>query len=245
MERKQITIGHLFPDMLSVYGDGGNILTLKNRLLWRDMDVCIKIFNKDDAISFDGIDILYLGGGDHHAQKQVYEKLLPCRDELSAYIEAGGVLLATCGGFEMLGKTFEAEGTTMPGLGILDISVSAGKGRLIGNIVVTSDITGETETFVGFENHPGRMNIGTCAPFGRVITGKGNNGEDGKEGVIYKNVLGTYLHGPLLPKNPRLADEILSRALKQKYQEAVSLAPLCDTFENAAHEYAVNRFSEQ
>ncbi len=245
MERKLITIGHLFPDMLNVYGDQGNILTLKNRLLWRDMDVCIKTFGKDDAISFEGIDILYLGGGDHHAQKQVCEKLLPHKDELLAYVEAGGVLLATCGGFEMLGKTFEADGDILKGLGVLDICVSAGEGRLIGNVVLESDITGEGETFVGFENHSGRMDIGHYEPFGRVVAGKGNNGEDGKEGVLYKNVLGTYLHGPLLPKNPRLADEILARALMQKYKEAVALTPLCDTFENAAHDYAVNRFCEQ
>ena len=245
MERREITIGHLFPDMLSVYGDTGNILTLKNRLIWRNMDVTVKTFEKDDPISFDGIDILYLGGGDDHAQKQVYERLLPHRDALLAYIEAGGVLLATCGGFEMLGRNFEADGTTLSGLALLNISVSSGKGRLIGNVVIESTITGKTETFVGFENHAGRMDIAGYEPFGRVITGKGNNGEAGLEGVLYKNVLGTYLHGPLLPKNPRLADEILSRALMQKYKEAVSLEPLLDTFENAAHEYAVNRFSEQ
>lgn len=245
MEPKKLTIGHLFPDLLNLYGDRGNIITLQNRLRWRGWEAEVKTFELEDDIDFSALDIVFLGGGSDREQLLVCERLRELRGDVNAFVESDGVLMAVCGGYQLLGHSYKLKDETIEGLSILDIYTESGEGRLIGNVIIESDITGQTERFVGFENHGGRTYIGTHTPFGRVLYGYGNNGEDATCGVIYKNVLGTYLHGPLLPKNPKLADWLLARALQRKYGEAVSLAPLEDATENAAHDYIVNRFLQK
>ncbi|MBR5236414.1 MAG: glutamine amidotransferase [Clostridia bacterium] len=242
MENKGLTIGHLFPDLLNMYGDKGNILALRNRLLWRGFSAEVIAFEKEEPIPFDKLDIVLLGGGDEKAQLLAGQRLQGQRKELLDYIEKGGVMLALCGGYEMLGRTVSQENETAMGLNILDICAEAGANRFIGNVVIQSAVTGEDTKIVGFENHSGRMNIGNYKPFGKVILGHGNNGEDGNCGVVYKNLIGTYLHGPLLPKNPHLTDYLLGQAFLQKYGEPVSLTPLADVAEKEAYDYAVNRF---
>ncbi len=242
MERKGLTIGHLFPDLLNLYGDRGNILTLQNRLLWRDFEAKVATFEKDDTVCFDGLDIVFLGGGSDREQLLVCEKLRGLRSEISRFVESGGVLMAVCGGYQLLGRYYKLQEETIEGLSLLDIYTETGEGRLIGNVVISSDITGTESLIVGFENHGGRTYIGKHKPFGRVLSGFGNNGTDATCGVLYKNVLGTYLHGPLLPKNPALADHLLRQALLRKYGEIVPLEPLEDQAEQEAHDYAVNRF---
>ncbi len=242
MEPKKLTIGHLFPDLLNLYGDRGNMITLQNRLRWRGLEAEVKTFEKDDAIDFSELDIVFLGGGSDREQLLVCERLKALRSEVAAFVESNGVLMAVCGGYQLLGHYYKLKNETIEGLSILDIYTESGEGRLIGNVVIESDMTGEKELFVGFENHGGRTHIGSHTPFGKVLYGHGNNGEDTTCGVVYKNVLGTYLHGPLLPKNPKLADYLLACALRRKYGEPIELPPLDDTAEQAAHDYIVKRF---
>lgn len=244
MENKKLTIGHLFPDLLNLYGDKGNILTLKNRLLWRGMEAEIRTFEKDDILDFQDLDILFLGGGSHREQLWVLKRLKTVVAALSDFVESDGVFLAVCGGFQMLGKTYKTLTETVEGLSILDIKTEEKEDRFIGNVVLSSEVSGEEMTIVGFENHGGRTDIGSHIPLGRVICGQGNNGKDGTCGVVYKNLIGTYLHGPLLPKNPKLADELLKRAFRRKYGTDIFLAPLDDSLENEAHQYVVNRFTK-
>ncbi|MBR7164193.1 MAG: glutamine amidotransferase [Clostridia bacterium] len=242
MERKKLIIGHLFPEFLNMYGDKGNILALQNRLLWRDIDAAVKTFGIDDEINFSALDIIVLGGGSDREQKLVCERLQRDRVALSEYVESGGVLLALCGAYPMLGKHFPLKNETLDGLSVLEIDTEPDAARHIGDVVIQSDLMGETGYIVGFENHSGKTRIGDYKPLGTVCRGFGNNGEDQSCGVIYKNLVGTYLHGPLLPKNPKLADYLLSKALLRKYGEEIALLPLCDQAENEAHDYIVERF---
>lgn len=242
MERKKLTIGHLFPELLNMYGDKGNVLTLKNRLLWRDMDAEVVSVSATDSLDFTNYDIVILGGGSDREQKLALERLQSEKQALYEYVESGGVMLALCGAYPMLGKTFIQKGESCEGLGILDICTEDDGKRHIGDVVIETSVAGEKSLLVGFENHSGKTRIGTCKPLGTVLCGFGNNGEDTTCGVVYKNLIGTYLHGPLLPKNPVLADYLLSEALIRKYGEATQLSPLCDQAENEAHDYIVNKF---
>ncbi len=244
MENKRIRIGHLYPELLNLYGDTGNILTLKNRLLWRGIEAEVETIGKDSMIDFKNLDIVFLGGGSDREQLIVCHLLEQQKESLSEYVESGGVLVAVCGGYQLLGKTYPLDGQPVKGLGILDIETEVNDERLIGNVVICSGLLSENELIVGFENHAGRTRLGSCEPFGKVLTGYGNNGEDDTCGAVYKNVLGTYLHGPLLPKNPALADYLLEKALLRKYGEA-ELLPLEDQAEKEAHQYAVKRFLKQ
>ncbi|MBE7034598.1 MAG: glutamine amidotransferase [Ruminococcaceae bacterium] len=244
MERKGLIIGHLFPDLLNLYGDKGNILSLQNRLLWRGYEAEIVCIEENDTIDFARFDIVYLGGGSDRAELLVLEKLRPYRDALHRYTEAGGVLLATCGGYEMLGTSLMLCGQSTEGLSLLDVRTEAGPNRLIGNVVAETVLDGSALDIVGFENHSGRTFLGDCKGFAKIVSGFGNNGEDGTCGAVYRNVLGTHLHGPLLPKNPALTDYLLQRALLRKYGEA-ELLPLDDKAEQEAHDYACKRFGKE
>ena len=219
----QINILHLYPDLLNLYGDKGNICALSKRLEWRGIEACVFECNED--FSPENYDILYLGGGGEREEAEVFEKLQKKKDVICDYVEKGGVLVATCGGFELLGK-----------LGILDIEIKKAEKRLIGNIVLECELNGQTVTVTGFENHIESVNIKNHTPFGKVVFGKGNNGEDKTEGVVYKNVFATHLHGPLLPKNSLLCDYILSKALENKGENSVILEPVDDNFEQIAQE---------
>ena len=238
----KLTIGHIMPDLLNLYGDSGNILSLKNRLIWRGMEAEIVEINDESDIKLSDIDILILGGGSDREQKTVCEKLINKRAEIAEYIENNGVLAAFCGGFHMLGHYWETTDEKVSGLEILDINTNRGKSRLTGNVIIETEFGEAGNKVVGFENHIGQVAIGNLEPFGKVLSGNGNNGVDSTEGVLYKNVLATNLFGPLLPKNPKVADELIKRAIIRKYGKNIGLLPLDDAFENEAHDYIVNRF---
>lgn len=235
----KLTLGHLFPDLLNMYGDRGNVAALLFRLRWRGIDAEVREYRQRDDIDFSLLDIVFLGGGSDHENVLAVERLRNFRDAFAGYVERGGAAIAVCGGYQLLGEYFPAGGEIIEGLHILDIRTKTGPGRLIGNTVVDSHLC--DMPVVGFENHGGRTFIGNHKPLGRTASGCGNNGEDGYEGVVYKNLLGTYLHGPLLPKNPQLCDWLLQRAIEQKDFQA-SLAPLDDTIETEANRYIVKRF---
>ncbi|MBR0415437.1 MAG: glutamine amidotransferase [Clostridia bacterium] len=231
-----IHILHMFPDLLNLYGDKGNIECLRKRLEWRGMEAQIRNCTYDDQLmDFSQTDIIFLGGGSDREQKIVCSALLKYRDQLKSYVENGGVLVAVCGGYQLLGKYYALPDEKIEGLDILDIYTEHGSPRLIGNIVLKNDSI--AQNIVGFENHGGRTYIGNHTPLGKVVRGFGNTGESGAEGVLYKNVVATYLHGPLLPKNPQLCDMILEKALKQKYPDFTALEPLDDAMENKANNY--------
>ncbi len=239
----KLVIGHLFPDLLNMYSDKGNVMALQNRMLWRGFDMEVKEFNKEDEIDLGTLDIVLLGGGSDREQRVVCETLRPLQSALQEYVESNGVLLATCGGYPLLGRTCVLQEETVEGLHLLDIYTEAGDKRKIGNVVLSEDAEGQG--IVGFENHSTKTFIGQYAPLGKVVCGFGNNGTDGTCGVTYKNVIGTYLHGPLLPKNPALADRLLKAALERKYGEEITLPALQDEAEKAAHDYVVNRFAQK
>jgi CobQ-like glutamine amidotransferase family enzyme len=189
-----------------------------------------------DPVDFGEVDFVFLGGGSDREQDIMARDLLARRDDLAAAVEEGLVVLAICGGYQLLGRYYRAaDGTTIPGLGLLDFHTRAGKNRLIGNVAVEVDLDGFRVILLGFENHAGRTYLGDLAPLGRVLVGHGNNGEDGTEGARYKNVFCSYLHGPLLPKNPALTDHLIRLALRRRGLPG-ELEPLDDTLEReAAH----------
>lgn len=240
-DKKSLNIIHLYPDLLNLYGDKGNIACMQKRLNWRGIDAEIQTCtNKDHSINLETADIIFVGGGSDREQEIVCGLLLKKKSELINYVENGGVLVAVCGGYQLLGKYYQTADKKIEGLGILDIYTDAGDTRLIGNVVLESELF--SQKICGFENHAGRTYIGSHTPLGKVVYGYGNNGESGFEGVIYKNVIGTYLHGPLLPKNPMLCDYILKAALKRKYPDFNELSELNDELENTANKYIENRF---
>mgnify|MGYP002561883021 FL=1 len=234
-----LKIAHLFPDLLNLYGDRGNIITMKNRLLWRGIGAEVQEYGIDDEIDLVGTDIVFCGGGSDREQLIVCQYLNRIRKNVKAYVEDGGTLLAVCGSYQLLGHYYQLEKEKIEGLSVLDLYTESGKKRLIGNVVLQSEKFGKV---VGFENHAGRTYINGLTPFGKVLYGNGNNGKDGYEGVIYKNVIGTYLHGPLLPKNPVLCDHILKNALERKYGTGTEFSELNDKIESMANDYVVNRF---
>ena len=237
----KIKILHLYPDLLNLYGDKGNIACLEKRLSWRGIDAEVISYTCDDtAFDLSDIDIVFIGGGSDREQKIVCHRLLEHKKQLQDYVEDNGVLVAVCGGYQLLGKYYKLEDETIDGLEILDIYTEQGKGRLIGNIVLESDFV--SQKIVGFENHGGRTYIGKHTPLGKTLYGNGNADNAGAEGVVYKNVVATYLHGPLFPKNPQLCDYVLTNALKHKYPDFKGFSALDDDLENIANGYIVNRF---
>ena len=236
----KITIGHLYPDLLNLYGDRGNIQCLMKRCLWRGIEAETIAYELDDRIDFSKLDIVLLGGGSDREQMLVCEKLKEIQKDFKAYVEDNGVVIAICGGYQLLGNYYKTDQGMIEGLKLVDMSTEQGKGRLIGNIVMQSDFF--DMPIVGFENHGGRTTIGNNKSLGKVLSGYGNDGQSGEEGVVYKNVIGTYLHGPLLPKNPQLADLLTSRALEKKYGKKIELEKLDDSEEQEANSYIFHRF---
>ncbi|MCR4752269.1 MAG: glutamine amidotransferase [Eubacterium sp.] len=235
----KIVIAHLYPDLLNLYGDRGNIQCMAMRSRWRGIEAEVKEYRLQDAVDFSGTDIILLGGGSDREQQIVCTRLQDIRKEMQAYVEDGGTVLAVCGGYQLLGHYYDTPDGRMRGLSLVDLYTEQGDPRLISNVVLQSEEL--PYEIVGFENHGGRTYIGENRPFGHVVHGYGNNGTDGREGVLYKNVIGTYLHGPLLPKNPHVCDRVLQHALERKYGIS-ELAPLDDTQEREANRYIVNRF---
>lgn len=236
----ELNICHLYPDLLNVYGDIGNILILKYRAEQRDIKV--NIFNVSINDNFDPAeyDIVFFGGGQDYEQSIVSNDLIKTKKEgISQYINSGKVFLSICGGYQLLGKYYTTpDGEKLEGLGILDIYTDGGDTRFIGNTVIKNEET--SEIYVGFENHSGRTYINNLKPLGKVIKGYGNNGSDGFEGCIYKNTYGTYFHGSLLSKNPELADRLIKTALELKYGE-INLDPIDNDLELKAKEFIIGR----
>ncbi|MBE3561795.1 MAG: glutamine amidotransferase [Ktedonobacteraceae bacterium] len=213
-----ITLGHLYPDQLNLYGDRGNIMTLQWRCALRGITLHVVGLGIGDALAPDEYDMLFIGGGQDKEQAPVAQDLYEMKGiGLWAAIEDDMPVLAVCGGFQLLAHYYRpAEGPDMRGLGVFDawtVHKGAQAPRCIGDIAI--DWNGQT--LVGFENHGGRTYLGTAKPLGRVLKGYGNNASDRTEGAVYRNVYGTYLHGSLLPKNPHFADHLITLALQRKY----------------------------
>ncbi len=239
----KIKILHMYPDLLNLYGDRGNIECMRKRLVWRGIDAEVVTHTCDDTdFDLSDTDIVFIGGGSDREQKIVCHRLLEHKDELKSYVENDGTLVAVCGGYQLLGNYYKLKDETIEGLGILDIYTEQGKNRLIGNIVLETGFI--EEKIVGFENHGGRTYIGSHTPLGKVAYGYGNHDSAGSEGVLYKNTVATYLHGPLLPKNPSLCDYILTNAIQKKDPGFMELKPLDDSLEKTANQYIVNRFKK-
>lgn len=245
----KLTIGYFYPELLNLYGDRGNILCLLRRCQWRGIKTEIKkISVKYPIIQLSNcpIDLLFMGGGPDRAQVAVAQDLKKKGPWIREYIERGGIGLFICGAYQLMGHYYRAaDGSQLPGLGIFDLYTrhfGKNKPRCIGNVAIklSAEISNYSPTLVGFENHGGRTYLGKkVKPLGRVVRGFGNNGEDKTEGAVYKNAFGTYLHGPLLPKNPHFADYLILLALENKYGEGVKLTPLDDTLEWQAHKAAL------
>lgn len=248
----KLNIAWLYPDLMSVYGDRGNIIVLSKRCEWRGIEISVKRVLLDTSIKeLQSCDLLFMGGAQDRQQKIVADDLRKKAGLISEMVEAGIPGLYICGAFQFLGNYYkEADGSMIEGLGIFDLhTINPGFNvkRLIGNVVVESDKRylynpDFSKYLVGFENHGGRTYLGKgVKPMGKVARGYGNNGEDGTEGAVYKNSFGTYLHGPILPKNPHFADYLIARALEVKYKEKVELAPLDDMLEKQAHMFIAKR----
>lgn len=232
-----LTVVHLYPAEMNIYGDRGNVMALHRRLEWRGLPHRIVEVGPGDPFDVSAADIIFGGGGQDAGQLVVAADLRARSDDLHHATENGVVVLAICGTYQLLGRRFvTADGEEVTGIGILGLETVAGEGRLIGNVVVDSP----HGRLVGFENHGGRTHLDPDqAPLGRVVRGRGNNGTTGEEGAVRRNVFGTYLHGPVLPKNPDLADELLRRALAR--HGITELTPLDDRVEHAAARTAASR----
>ncbi len=262
----KLIIGYLYGDLMNIYGDTGNIIALKKRAEWRNIEVEIKSISIGDSLKKGGCDIYFFGGGQDHQQVLVASDLESSGKGkiIKQEIERGVPLLSICGGYQLLGEYYQPHtGAKLPGVGLFPAYTIAGEKRMIGNIIIqssafsfhSSDNTKKKsdDYLVGFENHSGKTYLNKGAtPLGIVSKGFGNNGEDEQssrasrtrtEGCIYKNAIGCYMHGSLLPKNPKLADWLLKKALEIKYGKEIKLESLDDTLETQAHNAAVKRFS--
>lgn len=241
----ELKICHLFPDVLNLYGDRGNVVCMQKRLNWRGIDVSVEGVSIGQKLRAADYDLFFIGGGQDFEQEVLLSDLQGEKtSEIKAAIEDGKTFLAICGGYQMLGSYYKTwDGQQCDFIGALDLYTIGHKDRMIGNYMFTCDELGG-QTVVGFENHSGKTYLGSgIKPIGRVLSGYGNNGEDGMEGARYNNVFCTYSHGCLLPKNPVLADYILKTALEHKYG-TVELSPLDDTVENNAHQYMEHRLKK-
>jgi CobQ-like glutamine amidotransferase family enzyme len=237
-----IRVGHLYPDYLNIYADRGNIAVFARRAAWRGHALEVDAIGMKDAIVPGAHDLYYVGGGQDREQYLVAENLAAKRDPLiSAVVEGGAALLAVCGGYQLLGRGYKGfHGEDMPGVGLLPLDTVAGETRMIGDVLLESDLVGP---IAGFENHAGRTKLDPGAePLGRVVSGFGNDGESGYEGCRLGRAIGTYLHGPLLPRNPRLADWLLAQALAHRSGgEAPDFEPLPDELESQAFAVSADR----
>ncbi|HIS40508.1 MAG TPA: DUF1727 domain-containing protein [Candidatus Aphodovivens avistercoris] len=246
-----LVIAHLFPDLLNLYGDGGNVTVLAYRTRMRGIPVEVRRVKHGQSINLADADLVFLGGGPDREQRLASEALLHMKDDLARFVEENGVLLAICGGYQILGREWLLGDDVVEGLGIIDMTTQRAEGgsgnRLIDNVILRSPVA--ARPVVGYENHAGRTHLGAgVSPFGTVAssTGHGNNDTDKSDGVLHRNVLGTYLHGPLLAKNPEVADWLLACALERRAartgQSACALTPLDDAAEEAANEALCRRF---
>lgn len=238
MTKQQLSIMQLYPRDMNIYGDHGNMLVLKRRAEWHSFDVRVIEYNPGDTWPND-VDIIVGGGGQDSGQDKIQQDLLAVGPKLIALADSGTPMIVICGLYQLFGKFFKTQdGHIIKGIGLLDIETIAGPERLIGNIVTHSEEFGD---IVGYENHSGQTFLGeSVEPLGTVIRGAGNNGQDDFEGARYKNVIGSYLHGSLLPKNPTIADWLISKAAEKKFGSFTPGAP-DDRFAKLAREHAMKR----
>lgn len=236
----KISIAHLYPKLLNLYGDMGNIIALTKRCEWRGIQVEFEQINIGDSIKEH--DLYFIGGGQDKQQEEVAQELFSHKSELLAQRDDGAVFLGICGGYQLFGHYYQPhDKDKLTGISLMDAYTVAGKKRFIGNVTVKTDFF-NPNTLVGFENHSGLTYLqGETKPIGVVSVGNGNNGADGFEGGRYKNVFGTYLHGSLLPKNPHFADYLISLALEKRYGEKITLSKLDDKFELEAHNSVIDK----
>ncbi len=237
----KLTIGYLYGDLMNIYGDTGNIIALQKRAQWRGIEVTVKQISIGDKLKKGDVDLFFFGGGQDQQQELVAKDLKTKAKIIKSEVERGVPLLSICGGYQLLGNYYKPhEGPKLPGIGLFSTYTLASDDRMIGNIVIES-MFGK---LVGFENHSGKTFLKKeSLPFGMVSKGFGNNGADKTEGCMYKNAIGCYMHGSLLPKNPKLADWLLRKALEVKYKREIILQPLNDNIELLAHNFAIKKFS--
>ena len=241
MSERRLKVAHLFPELLNLYGDSGNMLVLRRRMEWRHISCDVEEVHVGETPSFADTDVVLIGGGSDREQRIVCEHLLAQRQELLSYVEDGGVLLAVCGGYQLLGHSYLMGEERLQGLSLVDLDTGRANPRLIGNVAIRSRIA--AEPIVGYENHGGRTTLGPgVESLGEVVFGHGNDGKSGQEGCLWRNVVGTYIHGPLLPKNPGVADWLIARALMRKYATA-ELEPLDDADELEANRVMYERMA--
>jgi lipid II isoglutaminyl synthase (glutamine-hydrolysing) len=229
----ELRIGHLYPDLMSIYGDRGNVLALTQRARWRGIDVETRALTVGETWDPDWADVYFFGGGQDQGQDIVGTDLAgPNGEALKRSIGGGASIFSVCGGYQLLGHEYVPEvGPAIPGLGVIDVTTRAGKVRFVGNLLAETD---DGKTLIGFENHSGYTYLGPDAkPLGNVIAGHGNNGEDKTEGAVQGKLIGCYLHGSALPKNPWLADQLITWGLARRHGD-VTVAPLDDAEEHAA-----------
>jgi hypothetical protein len=236
----KIRVGHLYPDYLNIYADRGNIAVLAERARLRGHELDVRAIGMTEAVPTGEIDLFYIGGGQDREQALVAQDLVEKTEPLHEAAEAGAAFLAVCGGYQLLGRYYrDVAGDELPGIGLLPLHTIAGQRRMIGDVLLDCDWA--RHTMAGFENHAGRTILDAGAePLGRVVAGFGNDGASGHEGCRWRRVYGTYLHGPLLPRNPWFADHMLAEALAHA-GGPTELAPLPDELEHEAHAISADR----
>jgi len=240
----KIVVGHLYPDYLNIYADRGNLAVFSKRAAWRGHELEVRALGVGDDIAPGEHDLFYIGGGQDREQALIAPDLAAKGEALIAAVAAGAALLAVCGGYQLMGRFYrDQQGVEQPGVGLLPLHTVAGERRMIGDVLLESELEpGERRTLAGFENHAGRTYLDEGAePLGRVIAGFGNDGESGYEGCRLGKALGTYLHGPLLPRNPWLADWLLAQALSRRSGDVGDFEPLADELEAEAHRVSARR----
>jgi lipid II isoglutaminyl synthase (glutamine-hydrolysing) len=240
----KIRVGHLYPDYLNIYADRGNIAVLSRRAAWRRHELEVRAVGLGDPVVAGEHDLLYVGGGQDREQALVAPDIAGKGEALREAVAGGAAVLAVCGGYQLLGRFYrDRAGAELPGAGLLPLHTVAGERRMIGDVLLDCELEpGERRTIAGFENHAGRTILENGAePLGRVVAGFGNDGESGFEGCRAGRVVGTYLHGPLLPRNPWLADWLLAQALAHRTREPAAFEPLDDDLEAEAHSVAAAR----
>jgi CobQ-like glutamine amidotransferase family enzyme len=240
----KIVVGHLYPDYLNIYADRGNIAVLARRAAWRSHELDVRTVSVREPVRPGDHDLLYVGGGQDREQALVADDLSAKAESVREAVAGGAALLAVCGGYQLLGRSYrDLRGADLPGIGLFPLETVAGARRMIGDVLLECELEpGVRRTLAGFENHAGRTYLDEGAePLGRVVAGFGNDGESGWEGCRVGRAVGTYLHGPLLPRNPWFADWLLAQALAHRLGEPPELEPLPDELERDAHAVSARR----
>jgi CobQ-like glutamine amidotransferase family enzyme len=240
----KIVVGHLYPDYLNIYADRGNIAVLSRRAAWRGYELDVRSISIGERVDPGEHDLLYIGGGQDREQALVAQDLLVKAADVRESVAEGVAVLAVCGGYQLLGRSYrDLHGAELPGIGVFPLDTVAGDTRMIGDVLLECELEpGVRRTLAGFENHAGRTQLDEGAqPLGRVVAGFGNDGVSGWEGCRAGRAVGTYLHGPLLPRNPWFADWLLEQALAHRLGEAPELTSLDDALEEEAHSISARR----